>query len=674
MRTSARLAAKRQSAADINVHADFDGVNDDDENMEPSPPKRRKKGKGWESTVRKGRKRGPSLAALPSMPLDILYEIFALLQPMDLLHLSRTTKSLRAILLSRSATYAWKRSFSAVVMAPPIPDDISIPRLASLMFENYCKYCSTRTSNVCWECRVRICRSCVDEFFAEVPSTLLINAPKSIYKTLVSVLPNALTFGGGGSRVKHLRYPKETLHRYHDEYRALSENENPDALQQWIDEKKDHLKKLTEHARKCRMWQYYQEVRRQEELEELRQQRKDAILEKLTELGWGDEINQQDMDFLDNHAEGRKPQRLTEKGWLKIKDTMVDFMERVREDRIQEECFAICTRYMLMRRKYDDLARATPVRWRDPAPGAVHGAPSGTLRGVRAGAHNLLPPPGDILIHPTCRDLLLDLRTPLFGIGTVAANTLDSIPDTYVQQWRARCDAALVALACKHEAPRRVGEPDVLRLASTHFVVGAGRDVGFVGYPRVLADRRVVELGRCIAEFGNVQANLCDMEVLALTVMNCQPWSTNRVYFSMAMYERAREIVALVGGDADTETADGMDARDPWFRLEESEEAWQWRTVLYSPRPLNMFKLLGEDDARRARAQYEWRPRFEDEDAECAHCALDSEPQVFSTSALLYGHLAQEHGISIVKPTDFVLRLHSTLQLPGKVTLPAVTD
>ncbi|TRM61398.1 hypothetical protein BD626DRAFT_406139, partial [Schizophyllum amplum] len=88
-------------------------------------------------------------------------QIFASLHPLDLLCVFRTTKILRAVVLSRSATSAWKRSFSAVEAAPSIPDDISIPHLASLMFENFCQYCLKYAPTVYWECRARVCKHCL---------------------------------------------------------------------------------------------------------------------------------------------------------------------------------------------------------------------------------------------------------------------------------------------------------------------------------------------------------------------------------------------------------------------------------------------------------------------------------------------------------------------------------
>ena len=56
---------------------------------------------------RKIKGRRGALKTMTEMPVDILVEIFSQLQPMDLLHVSRATKDLRAIVLGPHAKYLW---------------------------------------------------------------------------------------------------------------------------------------------------------------------------------------------------------------------------------------------------------------------------------------------------------------------------------------------------------------------------------------------------------------------------------------------------------------------------------------------------------------------------------------------------------------------------------------
>ncbi|KAF9481490.1 hypothetical protein BDN70DRAFT_803339 [Pholiota conissans] len=80
---------------------------------------------------------GP-LNNLVEAPVDVLFEIFGLLEPRDLLHIARTTKSLRSLLMSRSSVTVWKSARSNIFGLPDCPDDLSEPQYAALMFVKRC--------------------------------------------------------------------------------------------------------------------------------------------------------------------------------------------------------------------------------------------------------------------------------------------------------------------------------------------------------------------------------------------------------------------------------------------------------------------------------------------------------------------------------------------------------
>ncbi|KAF9473290.1 hypothetical protein BDN70DRAFT_817465 [Pholiota conissans] len=72
------------------------------------------------------------------MPMDILYEILCELDPIDLLNLARTTKALRAVLMSRLSMFIWKSARSHIAGLPECPDDLNEPQYAALMFDTRC--------------------------------------------------------------------------------------------------------------------------------------------------------------------------------------------------------------------------------------------------------------------------------------------------------------------------------------------------------------------------------------------------------------------------------------------------------------------------------------------------------------------------------------------------------
>lgn len=55
------------------------------------------------------------LEFMHKVPLDVIYEIFGLLEPLDLLHISWASKSLNAIVTSRQAKFLWKRVCASAV-------------------------------------------------------------------------------------------------------------------------------------------------------------------------------------------------------------------------------------------------------------------------------------------------------------------------------------------------------------------------------------------------------------------------------------------------------------------------------------------------------------------------------------------------------------------------------
>jgi len=102
-----------------------------------APPKKRTKKAVEpvnESTEIKPQRRRGKLRFITEMPLDILFEIFGQLLPLDILNLSRASKALRYILLRKSAAFVWKQAFLNVPYPtpPPCPDDLNAAQYANL--------------------------------------------------------------------------------------------------------------------------------------------------------------------------------------------------------------------------------------------------------------------------------------------------------------------------------------------------------------------------------------------------------------------------------------------------------------------------------------------------------------------------------------------------------------
>lgn len=92
------------------------------------------------SQVKRPRKRKGKLQEITDMPLDILFEIFKLVDPVDLLHLSHANKALRSTLLRKSCKWIWEYSVKHYrTPIPPCMDDrLPLPQYINLLFTQNC--------------------------------------------------------------------------------------------------------------------------------------------------------------------------------------------------------------------------------------------------------------------------------------------------------------------------------------------------------------------------------------------------------------------------------------------------------------------------------------------------------------------------------------------------------
>ncbi|GAA5970328.1 hypothetical protein JCM11641_001665 [Rhodosporidiobolus odoratus] len=98
-----------------------------------------------------------------SLPLDVLLEVCADLNPGTLLSISQTSKAVRATLLSRSALPLWTAARSAAGVPHLEAGDVSQPKYAYLIFGTACQVCgnSEHKTEVDYFVRVSCCRKCL---------------------------------------------------------------------------------------------------------------------------------------------------------------------------------------------------------------------------------------------------------------------------------------------------------------------------------------------------------------------------------------------------------------------------------------------------------------------------------------------------------------------------------
>ncbi|KAJ7176242.1 hypothetical protein C8R43DRAFT_1197867 [Mycena crocata] len=104
-----------------------------------------------------------NLSMLPDMHLDILFEVLSHLHPIELVHVSRTSKTFRALLHSPSADSTWRNTSLLRDPLPECPPEISARRWVKLLFgEQICDYCGTPNTVPDYTIRRRLCTPCLD--------------------------------------------------------------------------------------------------------------------------------------------------------------------------------------------------------------------------------------------------------------------------------------------------------------------------------------------------------------------------------------------------------------------------------------------------------------------------------------------------------------------------------
>ncbi|KAJ6525688.1 hypothetical protein B0H19DRAFT_1198433 [Mycena capillaripes] len=259
------------------------------------PRKKAKRGKGKELAFT------PSPNGFPALPLDILFEIFSLAHPLDLLRLTRTTKAFRRFLLNRANVGIWRAAFSALHEdgLPECPPYTCEPAWARLLFEKACHICSTTLRDdpnldpVWWEFSARYCASCVSNQVSKTVSKKLKRLdPKRDWN---SILPS----------VPRNRYPGDSSCYYLVSHQTqlideLMKTENTQARAAVVQKRLEETLLINEHSKSWRNWGRKQIENRRNEAasrqEEKRRKEKateearvQAIVAKLAALGWSDE-------------------------------------------------------------------------------------------------------------------------------------------------------------------------------------------------------------------------------------------------------------------------------------------------------------------------------------------------------------------------------------------------
>ncbi|KAE9407365.1 hypothetical protein BT96DRAFT_130973 [Gymnopus androsaceus JB14] len=478
----------------------------------------------WPSSLRKVRgKRGFLARLADDVPLDVIFEIFCYLDPGDLLRLARTSNDLRCILISKSSESIWRTARGNVRNLPPRPDDLNEPQYAHLLYESYCHICNHkgRCDTVVWTLRKRCCRHCASTL-PMCDNTFLKSQP-SEYRDC-SILPTewvSVESKWNRRLVVHV----DLAARLKAEFETLKTSE---ARTAWISAKKDERRAQRSHNDLCERWLQGRLDERTHELEDIRKERKEAILNRLKGTGWYEEAkimirtpSWYRHDEFSSHKLVRQAKKLTEYGWNSIKDELVEMLSEHRVKRLAtERKNAASRRYESIEEEYTRIQSESDLR--EPFPAM-----------------------GDVVTHRLFEDIIWDTPADEDLTGEFFRSKLLEHLPSILDEWRPTKIQELVEIMRKSRPGATTSD---LHLATSVFK--CKKCFQDMHYPQMFYHE-------CCFRFMNWNERLRSYSFF------CSPWSSQRLVFDEEKSEMSRTIVERCSLDPAATTVQDLYSTNP---------------------------------------------------------------------------------------------------------------
>ncbi|CAE6452045.1 unnamed protein product [Rhizoctonia solani] len=279
------------------------------------------------SKVKKVNRIKGKLSGILLLPIEVFVEIMRHLALPDVLSLSRSNRFFRQMLMTRSATTLniWRGSVDNVPGLPPCPEGLCEPQYAALIYTKYCSMCGARiVKEMDPYLNVRICKDCVemhvihcdevdDEVQLVIPESRITRMKTSRY----------------GMKTCLIRDVEEAEKWFEDLY-AL-ENPSKEEVDAMFDKRFRKLRGRKKYAKEMEEFLCSMAQARTQEIDELKEQRRQDIKRRLEDAGW------EERDWIFPEFVARKwsslveaPQALTDRAWQKLYPSMVPYLEQNR--------------------------------------------------------------------------------------------------------------------------------------------------------------------------------------------------------------------------------------------------------------------------------------------------------------------------------------------------------
>ncbi|KAF8211884.1 hypothetical protein K438DRAFT_1928179 [Mycena galopus ATCC 62051] len=467
-------------------------------------------------------KRG-QLKMLPEMPLDVLFEIFSRLDPPDVLNLARTTKALRNILMSRSARSSiWKSAFLNDPDLPGLPEGLNEPQYANLAFSPHCHSCFIAGEHsILWAFQLRLCQKCMEGRF---------DASYQVLKKVPGNLVNLTLLRHATARHQFV-YSHEEAAEINEQLVKLKKSD-PKKFEEFCDERRKRVEEVQSHASQAEMAAPKRLARLQRMREEARARRKNAICQRLRELGYSDEvdfINDTRPEMLSEHNLVKSESVLTDRVWDNMRPQLVELMQTVTEKmQRRKRKLLLKNRQRLLLSILKDFVHERPIDEVNP-------------RAV------------DVCVMQHIKAMLEDASMDAYTTEESFQDLVDDLPRLF-EEWRESKTLGLLALLPGRNNDNR----DFLFRATTYFRCNGCSEP--IAYPRILAHS-------CLSELQHGHRNRDDDVALLCTNLDSEPWNYDgeRVSYYPAAEASAKSVVSACGLDVDMTTAQDMDDVSPWL-------------------------------------------------------------------------------------------------------------
>ncbi|KAF8996615.1 hypothetical protein BDQ17DRAFT_1544664 [Cyathus striatus] len=496
-----------------------------------------------------------ALKQLAEMPIDVWFEIFVLLEPLDLVHLTRMSKSLRNFLIWPSASIVWKRARSNLDGLPECPNGMSERGYAALLFETHCQRCLFSTSNVCWDLRIRLCVSCLDS------DVNFMQRPYRHSDCIVEACPKIFCLDGDGRSRKF--YYKPFLKANKKVYDALDGEEKT----KWeINSSKRRCKILT-HAQECRGWLNTRN-------DKIRSLRVNEIIKRLTDLGWLEIIEfLPTNEHIQHHELVSKAEKLTEHVWDEILPSLTKYLKEKNTFYLKDlQCAKLKARVPMLIEFHGSYTLTKPINTIIPPPSIEL-----TINDFKDVAHGL----DDFCMEwKTEKDKkLLEMilgRPPNEGELENAERTLTRATTAF------KCDFCTSSRYLYSYFPNysKSYKPESYDYRSSSS--NAGVDC-YIRYPRILMHEHMVSphvFGR-----DNRYSKHLETVFKSSTGMFNHDIDKKFIHYTQLYEAAARDVIYNCGLDASTASIADMDKIDPIFQCMECKPAineafMNWRMII----------------------------------------------------------------------------------------------